>query len=452
MQFRRTSKEWGGKNGPLRPLSNTASPNLSSLSESPLSQSRAAATATAAKWAPSTRKSENAPLGATPRPVPTGQAFKDGAAAEGVYLESSEAFWAVYEDIETIGKGSFAKVKEVEHRGTRERFAAKIMDKGTEQNSITAMATELKVLAALRHPNVIRLYAAYETPRTFNLVTELATGGELMKRLAWSHATVYSEDEVLKHVRTIAGAIHYMHSEARVAHRDLKPENILLSDRTEHAQIKIVDLGLSRFFERQRLMRTICGTHKFLAPELIECDRGHVSGYGPEVDMWGLGVITYIMLFGINPFERRSVSATHNAILECRVPFPRGHNISAEAIDFIRQLLLPTPGDRLTSSRALATDWLTRSPSSLDEASCTSQELVVEEEGEGGELRVGEKATVKNRLMRWNAERMIGRAVKSVHRRLSHSLAPSNGSNVRVSPLASPLASPDVEASGRAAD
>jgi len=253
---------------------------------------------------------------------------------------------------------------------------------------------------------------------------------------------------VRKHVRTIAGAVHYMHSEARVAHRDLKPENILLSDRTEHAQIKIVDLGLSRFFEGQRLMRTICGTHRFLAPELIECDRGHVSGYGPEVDMWGIGIIAYIMLFGVNPFERRSVSATHAAILDCRLPFPRGHNISADAIDFIRQLLLPTPSELLTSAMALESRWLSRSASSLDEASCTSQELVVEEEG--GELHAGERATtstVKQRLMRWNAERMIGRAVKTVHRRLQNTLTLTGGSDARVSPSASPpspspLASP----------
>ena len=42
----------------------------------------------------------------------------------------------------------------------------------------------------------------------------------------------------------------------------LQPENVLLSDMTDDAHIKIVDLGLSRFFDEQRLMRTICGTHK----------------------------------------------------------------------------------------------------------------------------------------------------------------------------------------------
>ena len=88
---------------------------------------------------------------------------------------------------------------------------------------------EVQILSALKHPNIIRLYAAYETPRRLYLVTELATGGELMKRLG-EDTKVYSEDAVRRHVLTILEAVEYMHLK-QIAHRDLKPENVSSASR-----------------------------------------------------------------------------------------------------------------------------------------------------------------------------------------------------------------------------
>ena len=93
---------------------------------------------------------------------------------------------------------------------------------------------------------------------------------------------------------------------------------------TDDAHIKIVDLGLSRFYDDRKLMRTICGTHKYLAPELIRCDRGQAKGYDRAIDMWGVGLLAFIMLFGFNPFARSAQSETHNAILACSWIFPEG--------------------------------------------------------------------------------------------------------------------------------
>lgn len=363
-------------------------------------------------------------------PTPTGVTFKDGI--ESKALGSFDEFWRVYSKVSTLGRGTFAKVNLVQHRTTRERFAAKIMDKSGDPADTDDMAREFSVLSSLRHKNIIRLYAAYEAPSSFCLVTELATGGELMKRLASSESTVYSEDEVRKHVRTIVEAIHYMHTQASVAHRDLKPENILMSDNSENAQIKIVDLGLSRVFHKQRLMRTVCGTHKYLSPELVQCDRKELLGYGCEVDMWGIGLVAYIMLFGANPFAAPSVKLMHEAIMQCEkvLSFPRGHNVSSEGIAFILDLLRKKANNRLTSAQALGSAWLQYDPLSvsLAEPSETSGELIIEEEGMEAGSGSQRARSVKSRLKQWNAERAIANAVKSVHRRLSGSwigIAPS---------------------------
>ena len=235
------------------------------------------------------------------------------------------------------GKGHFAKVKEVVHIEAQESYAVKILDKSHAENDVEDMVREFQMLRALRHPNIIRLYAAYESPHKLYLVTELASGGELMKRLATTEKT-YSEDAVRDHIRAILTAVQYMHEKGCV-HRDIKPENVLLSDNTTGAQIKIVDLGLSRFHDERKLMRTICGTHKYLAPELIKCDRGQAQGYDKTIDMWGVGLLAYIMLFGFNPFARSAQTETHNAIL-AHVGLPRRlHRL--EGGDGLCALLVP---------------------------------------------------------------------------------------------------------------
>ena len=163
-------------------------------------------------------------------------AFDRDGPVEAVALQSDWQFWNIFSDVRTIGKGHFAKVKQVEHNESHEHFASKILDKAMADNDIEDLVREFQMLRALRHANIIRLYAAYETPRKLYLVTELSTGGELMKRLG-SDASVYSEDEVRRHVLTILSAVHYMHTKHCV-HRDIKPENVLLSDNTDNAEVR----------------------------------------------------------------------------------------------------------------------------------------------------------------------------------------------------------------------
>ena len=107
---------------------------------------------------------------------PTGQklrAYSADGPVEAVGLQADSEFWQVFQDIETLGRGHFAKVKLVSHLHTREDFAAKILDKTTADNDIEDLVREFQMLRSLRHPNIIRLYAAYETPRKLYPVTEV---------------------------------------------------------------------------------------------------------------------------------------------------------------------------------------------------------------------------------------------------------------------------------------
>ena len=306
---------------------------------------------------------------------------------------------AIFQEVGTLGKGHFAKVKEVVHIEAQESYAVKILDKSHAENDVEDMVREFQMLRALRHPNIIRLYAAYESPHKLYLVTELASGGELMKRLATTEKT-YSEDAVRDHVRAILTAVQYMHEKGCV-HRDIKPENVLLSDNTTGAQIKIVDLGLSRFHDERKLMRTICGTHKYLAPELIKCDRGQAQGYDKTIDMWGVGLLAYIMLFGFNPFARSAQTETHNAILACTWAFPDGYTVSKEAMDFVSSLLRVEPGKRLSAANALTHPFMRAVTGDSPQAILTE-----------------DRRPVKALLGEFNMQRSVAKLVKGAHRRL----------------------------------
>ena len=93
------------------------------------------------------------------------RAFSLDGPVEAVGFQADSEFWQVFEDVETLGRGHFAKVKLVSHLHTGEQFAAKILDKNTADNDIEDLVREFQMLRSLRHPNIIRLFAAYETPR-----------------------------------------------------------------------------------------------------------------------------------------------------------------------------------------------------------------------------------------------------------------------------------------------
>jgi calcium/calmodulin-dependent protein kinase I len=104
----------------------------------------------------------------------------------------------------------------------------------------------------------------------------------------------YSEPDAAKIVHQICKGVSYLHSQG-VAHRDLKPENLLCSsdNRPEFAPFRVViaDFGLSKAFDDKNPLETSCGTPDYVAPEVITAE----GTYDKSVDMWSVGVITYVL-------------------------------------------------------------------------------------------------------------------------------------------------------------
>ncbi|XP_012869726.1 PREDICTED: serine/threonine-protein kinase Chk2 [Dipodomys ordii] len=150
----------------------------------------------------------------------------------------------------------------------------------------------------------------------------------------------------------------YLH-ENGIIHRDLKPENVLLSSQEEHCIIKITDFGQSKILGETSLMRTLCGTPTYLAPEVL-LSVG-TTGYNRAVDCWSLGVILFVCLSGYPPFsEHKTQVSLKDQITSGKYTFiPEvWADVSEKALDLVKKLLVVDPKARLTTEEALNHPWL----------------------------------------------------------------------------------------------
>ena len=162
-----------------------------------------------------------------------------------------------------------------------------------DERYLKAFKEEINILKQLDHPYILKLYEIYEDKTRFFVVTELCKGGELFDELI--ERGKYGERDAASALRQILQAIAYCHSK-NITHRDLKPENILI-DKELNNSLKIIDFGAGTLFEKGKKLDLQYGTSYYIAPEVLE------KNYNEKCDIWSLGVIMYILLSGIPPFN-----------------------------------------------------------------------------------------------------------------------------------------------------
>lgn len=154
-------------------------------------------------------------------------------------------------------------------------------------------------------------------------------------------------------------AVQYFHGKG-IIHRDLKPENLLFdkaSTSSEPAKIKISDFCLAKIWSGDTLVKTACGSPNYVAPEVLLND---MRGYTFAVDMWSLGVILYVLLCGFCPFFDENTPALFRAITQGNYSFPSPYwdDISEQAKDLIKRLLVVNPQKRMKPEEALEHPWI----------------------------------------------------------------------------------------------
>merc|ERR1712137_386300 len=287
------------------------------------------------------------------RPIPEASMLRINA---GTRVEIPKTFEQVYKRHEELGSGAFATVYRVEHRETGAVYAAKVIDKKVTADD-DRIAEELAILEKVRHPYVIELVEVFETQEHLYVITELVTGGELFDRIV--QKGTFTERDAADLIRKVVEGLAYLH-DMDIIHRDLKPENLLLKSKDNDTEVKIADFGLAKVLGAAAMTQTACGTPSYVAPEVLKSD----NGYDTAVDMWSVGVITYILLSGFPPFYNQNMPLLFESILLCDFDYPAAYfdHISDDAIDFIDALLIAQPAQRLSAKQALKHPWLTSAP------------------------------------------------------------------------------------------
>ncbi|XP_075425131.1 serine/threonine-protein kinase Chk2 isoform X2 [Ascaphus truei] len=263
----------------------------------------------------------------------------------------------------TIGSGACGEVKLAFVKSTCKKVAVKVISKkrfrmstSSDNEPPISVDTEIEILKKLNHPCIIRIENFFDSVDSYYIVLELMEGGELFDRVVTS--TRLQEPTAKLYFYQMLLAVQYLH-ENGVIHRDLKPENVLLSSTTEECCVKITDFGQSKILGEASLMRTLCGTPTYLAPEIL--NTAGTAGYSNAVDCWSLGVILFVCLSGYPPFsEQNGKIPLKNQITEGKYTFIPGawEHVSKPALDLVKRLLVVNPDERLTTKEALEHPWL----------------------------------------------------------------------------------------------
>jgi calcium/calmodulin-dependent protein kinase I len=336
------------------------------------------------------------------------------------FWKQSEDFSHSYKLEEILGRGSFGKVCRCVHKSTKAEFAVKMIKKRyVDPKALAKIKDEVRILEMIHHPNVVRLEEVYESEDCLFIVLELLRGGELFDRIAKKKS--FSEYEAAQVIRDVASAVQYMHS-IGIVHRDLKPENLVYSSKEQDGVLKITDFGLAKYLGLSRHPRSslsqypsenkdehnsspmnsmisLVGTLGYMAPEILNREQ-----YGPQVDLWSIGVILFVLLCGYPPFYDRSPSGLLGAIRKGAYCFadPYWTHISEDAKYTIFRLLTVHPQHRITTLELLQTPWILQSHSH----SSSSIEII--------ESPRAFQSDFKLRLAAFNIRRKIRRALFAI--------------------------------------
>jgi len=178
---------------------------------------------------------------------------------------------------------------------------------------------------------------------------ELCTGGELLARL--NRLGRFSETTCANLAKKMLSAVEHCHSN-NICHRDLKLENWVFESEHEDAELKLIDFGLSRHFEKNEVMHVPVGTPYSIAPEVLSGE------YTSACDIWSIGVLVFMLLTGKKPFDGKDDFETLDTIKTGKWVWPNHSKVSSEAKDFVEKMMVANVSERWSATQALNHPWL----------------------------------------------------------------------------------------------
>ncbi|KAM7360812.1 MAPK interacting serine/threonine Lk6 kinase isoform 2-T2 [Cochliomyia hominivorax] len=282
---------------------------------------------------------------------------------------------------EILGEGAYASVQTCVNIYTDLEYAVKVIDK-IPGHARARVFREVETFHHCQgHPGILQLIEFFEDDEKFYLVFEKINGGPLLTRI--QEHICFSEHEAAQIIKEIASGLDFLHKKG-IAHRDLKPENILCVYPDKLCPIKICDFDLGSGIKfttdisspaATPQLLTPVGSAEFMAPEVVDLFVGEANYYDKRCDLWSLGVIAYILLCGYPPFSGNcEQDCGWNRGENCRTcqellfesiqeghfcfPEPEWDDISEEAKDLIRGLLIKEAPKRLSAEAVLNHPWI----------------------------------------------------------------------------------------------
>ncbi|MCQ2821139.1 MAG: protein kinase [archaeon] len=251
-----------------------------------------------------------------------------------------------------LGEGAYARVYQVQNRTTGQIYACKEFQKN-KSTDLKALQAEIDIMIDMDHPNIIRIYEVYDDDNYIRIIMEKCNGGELFDTIIGrvEEGKMFSEKEAAHIFKQIIGAVNYSHKN-HICHRDLKPENVLLVD-GNNLEVKVIDFGMGKHFNKSSNMVERVGTSYYIAPEVLK------GNYDEKCDIWSCGVILYILLSGFPPFNGDDDDEIMENVQKMNYDFPDSEwkYISKDAKDLIKKMLV-VKEKRLTAEEVMMDPWV----------------------------------------------------------------------------------------------
>ncbi|KAL6760960.1 hypothetical protein V8C86DRAFT_1826029 [Haematococcus lacustris] len=275
-------------------------------------------------------------------------------------------YLAAYELQHVIGEGGFSEVWLALHKLTKQKVVIKavyLSKPGLRPEQAVILEAEAKFLRLLDHPHIVRCHSVLESKYDLVLVLEYLEGGELLEHLQTVHH--FNEGQAAALFRQVVEAVAYMHG-LNLLHRDIKPENVMFKRPVAayHAagkapKVKLIDLGMAGVLgtKASGMLHGCMGSPGFMAPEVVRGGR-----HSEAMDVYGLGVLLFVMLTGRKPFNLRDVQSLQYAHCSIReapgLQDPVFLRTSLAAQDLIVRMLADAPEQRPTAKQVLAHPWI----------------------------------------------------------------------------------------------
>jgi len=271
-----------------------------------------------------------------------------------VPTSSTEDIRDKYELGAVLGSGTFGHVREaiLKESSRHEIRAVKMIEQDDETGEWSNHAVfkrEVDLLQQINHEHIIRFYDFYEDPHFLYVVMELCRGGEIFSRII-EHKQ-FGEKHAALLGQQMLRATSYIH-ELHIIHRDIKAENFMLAESSITSCVKLIDFGMACRCEDGQLLSEMCGSPHYMSPELIG------QKYNNMADVWALGVLVYLILFGHYPFDARETQDIMNKVLTEPIRWQTRAKLSRHALDFLRRALEPDVKRRATAERLLSHPWI----------------------------------------------------------------------------------------------